>query len=70
MRSRAAGGGTAFVIDLAIADALVFSVAFFLIVMEFCIGNGEFTRAALLLPDDHPQLAHTAPATKPNNQHN
>jgi len=49
------------IVDLAIAITLVCVVTFFIVVMEYCVGNGELTRAELLLLDAKTRVAH-APA--------
>jgi hypothetical protein len=38
-----------FVVDMTIALALCATVTFFIVVMEFCVGQGELTHAELLL---------------------
>jgi len=64
MRLRAAQRDLPFFADLAIAAGLVFSATFFLIVMEFCLGHGELTRAQLSLLDANRQVAHASPTNR------
>ena len=54
--------------DVAIAFALVCTVTFFIVVMEYRVGQGELTRAELRLLDDKTRVAH-AP-TSPDNSNN
>jgi hypothetical protein len=51
--------------DVAIALALVCSVTFFIIVMEYRVGQGELTRAELRLLAEETRVAHAS--TKPDN---
>ena len=56
-----------FVVDLAIGLALVFTVTFFIVVMETRVGNGELTRAQLDLLEPARHAARSvafAPPTK------
>ena len=46
----------------AIALALIGSAAFFIIVMEFCVGHGELTQAELSLLGAKVRVAHTSPS--------
>jgi hypothetical protein len=52
--------------DLAIAVALLSSVTFFILVVEYHVGHGELTEAELHLFDEKTRLAH-APADKNQN---
>lgn len=45
--------------DVAIAIALLSSVTFFILVIEYHVGSGELTEAELHLLDDKTRLAHT-----------
>jgi hypothetical protein len=56
--------------DLAIAVALAGTVTFFLIVMEYCVGHGELTRAELQLRDTKLRMAHSPAATGENKTDN
>lgn len=70
MRSRAAPRrDVPLMVDAAIAIALIGTVSFFVIVMEYHVGRGELTRAELRLLDASVRTAHsTMPATKNNNR--
>jgi len=50
----------ALIVDTAIAVALICTVTFFTVVMEYRVGSGELTRAELRLRADGPRLAHAA----------
>ena len=54
--------------DVAIALALVCTVTFFIVVMEYRVGQGELTRAELRLLDDKTRVAH-APTANSNNRY-
>jgi hypothetical protein len=45
-------------VDVAIALALVAAVTFYIVVTEYRVGNGELTRAELLLLDSKTHVAH------------
>jgi hypothetical protein len=55
-----------FLVNAAIALACVSTVAFFILVMENCVGRGELTHAQLLLLDGNVLVAHEPT----NNKHN
>ena len=57
-------------VDVAIALALVGTVTFFIIVMEYCVGHGELTEAQLLLLGAKVRTAHVAMPSSSDNQHN
>lgn len=48
------------------ALAVVGSVAFFIIVMEFFIGQGELTKSELLLLGTNVRIAHSTTSKLPN----
>jgi hypothetical protein len=50
--------------DAAIGLALVGSAAFFIIVMEFCVGHGELTQAELSLLGAKVRVAHSSPTAQ------
>jgi len=49
--------------DVAIAIALAGTVTFFIVVMEYRVGQGELTRAELHLLDEKMRVAHMPVAT-------
>jgi hypothetical protein len=56
----------AFIADTAIALVVVGSVTFFIIVMEFFIGQGELTKSELLLLGTNVRIAHSTTSKLPN----
>ena len=49
--------------DVAIALVLVCTVAFFIVVMEYCVGRGELTHAQLLLLGANVRIARSTNST-------
>jgi hypothetical protein len=58
------------IIDTAIALALVGSAAFFILVMEFCVGHGELTHAELSLLGARMRVTHPLSAQRPTKNEN
>ena len=56
--------------DVAIAVALVGTVTFFILVVEFCVGQGELTQAQLLLLGANIRTAHSAAPIINDNKRN
>lgn len=46
------------IVDVAIGFVLCATIAFFVVVMEYCIGSGELSRAELQLLGPEPQSLH------------
>lgn len=58
------------IVDVAIALVLVGTVTFFIVVMEYCVGRGELTRAQLLLLGANVRIAHSTDPTIDDKKHN
>ncbi len=59
MRSSVARRGTVpLAIDTAIALTCVCTIAYFIVIIEYCIGRDELTRAELQLLGPEPQSLH------------
>jgi hypothetical protein len=56
--------------SVAIAVALVGTVAFFILVVEFCVGQGELAQVQLLLHGANIRTAHSAASIINNNKRN
>jgi hypothetical protein len=65
MDSRVLRRRAVFAADIAIAASVAFSAAFFLIVMEYCVGNGELTHAQLALLGGKAHAVHAGPIHTP-----
>jgi hypothetical protein len=52
-------GDVQFYLDMTIALACLCTVAYFVVVIEYCIGRGELTRAQLSLLDGNVSVAHS-----------
>lgn len=70
MRPKAARGDVPFLVDLAIAGALLFSAAYFILVNEYRIGSGGLTRTELLLLGEPAQAVQALPAKAEHKQQN
>lgn len=56
------------IVDVAIALALVSTVTFFIIVMEYHVGAGELTHAQLLLLSAKKRTPHTSALIRNDNK--
>ena len=68
--SEGRGGKVLLTVDVAIALALVASVVFFIVVMEYHVGAGELTRAELLLLGAKIRTARSTVPTGNDNKYN
>ena len=71
MRSSAASRrDMAFYVNAAIAFAWVCAVTYFIVVVEYCVGQGELTHAQLLLLGAKTHVVRAAESKNNESQHN